>query len=231
VDAEPVALARGDRRDVAVPHEAGRLRQVVASLAAVRVEQAQLDVFGDLRIDREVRAEPVVRRAKRIGLAGPDGRRPGVGSRRRRERARQRWNGDRVQDPLRTRAVDDASSKHGGPSGRGGTVRESRFSAVAGRRRDRHARSLREGSAPDRDHEDVHGPGRHAKPAEWDGRHRIPHETGPAGRVRRPSPGRFRRGACRNQLPCVRLPHRRPIVSRSAGRNPRTTPEREKTTR
>ena len=72
-DAEPVALARPDQRQVAVPVQRGPLGQVDALLVAVvGVEQAQLHAGRVLGEQREVRAAAVPRRAERERLAGPD---------------------------------------------------------------------------------------------------------------------------------------------------------------
>ena len=75
-----VALARGHRGQIAVPDEAVDLVELDAVFAAVLADQAQLDPFGDLGEQREVRSRSVVRGTQRIGVAGPDsgdGRRTG----------------------------------------------------------------------------------------------------------------------------------------------------------
>ena len=75
-----VALARGHRGQIAVPDEAVDLVELDALLAAVFADEAQLDPFGDLGEQREVRSRSVVRGTQRIGVAGPDsgdGRRTG----------------------------------------------------------------------------------------------------------------------------------------------------------
>jgi hypothetical protein len=54
-----------------VPDEAVHLGELHALLGAVVVEQAQLDLLGDLAEDREVGAGAVVRRPERVGGAGP----------------------------------------------------------------------------------------------------------------------------------------------------------------
>jgi hypothetical protein len=71
VDAEAVALAGLDAGQVGVPDEGVDLVEPDALLGAGVVEQAQLDLLGDLGEDREVRAHPVVGGAQRISLARP----------------------------------------------------------------------------------------------------------------------------------------------------------------
>ena len=66
-----VALARLDVRDEAVPDESVDLGQRHPGLGAV-VEQARLDPLRGLAEYREIGARTVVRRAQRVGLAGPD---------------------------------------------------------------------------------------------------------------------------------------------------------------
>ena len=58
-DAEAVALSRLDTRQKAVPDERGALLQRHACLAAVRVEQADVDARRRLGVDGEVRAASV----------------------------------------------------------------------------------------------------------------------------------------------------------------------------
>src|SRR5687768_5502818 len=75
VDAKAISLPRADLRQIAVPAERGVLGEIDARLArarAVAVEQAELDTRRGLREERKIGAEPVPRRAERIGLAGPD---------------------------------------------------------------------------------------------------------------------------------------------------------------
>ncbi len=83
MDTVAVALARADAWQVAVPGEAGHLRQVHAGLTTGVVEEAQLDAFGDTGEDGEVGAVVVRGRAERVGLPGPRvvaGRRGWLGS-------------------------------------------------------------------------------------------------------------------------------------------------------
>ena len=72
VDAVAVALARLDRRQVAVPDERVDLGHRDPGLDAVVVEQAQLDLLGHLAEDREVGAAAVERRAQRVRRTRPD---------------------------------------------------------------------------------------------------------------------------------------------------------------
>ena len=72
VDAVAVALPGPDPRQVAVPVERRALRQLVAGLAIVLVEEAELDLLGVLGEEREVRALAVPPRAKRKQLPRPD---------------------------------------------------------------------------------------------------------------------------------------------------------------
>ena len=72
VDTQAVALPGPDVRQVAVPVEGRPLRQLVALLAALGVEQAELDALRVLREEREVGALPVPRRAQRERPARPD---------------------------------------------------------------------------------------------------------------------------------------------------------------
>src|SRR5690606_19453653 len=71
VDPEPVPLAGVDAADVAVVGERGDVGQLDAGLAAVVVEQAQLDCLGDLREVRAVGARSVVGGAEGCGPSGP----------------------------------------------------------------------------------------------------------------------------------------------------------------
>src|SRR5687768_8731693 len=64
VRAEAVALAGRYALGVGVPDECIALRHGDAGLVAVRVEQAQLDLLGDRRENREIRSRAVVRRAE-----------------------------------------------------------------------------------------------------------------------------------------------------------------------
>src|SRR5690606_35396586 len=73
VHAEAVALAGADARQVAVPAVRRALAKLEAALAAVVVEQAQLDLVGDRREQREVGAGAVVVGAERARLSGPHG--------------------------------------------------------------------------------------------------------------------------------------------------------------
>ncbi len=72
VDAVAVALAGLQVGQVAVPHERVDLEHRDPGLLARVVEEAQLDLLGDLAEDREVGADPVERRAQRVGATGPD---------------------------------------------------------------------------------------------------------------------------------------------------------------
>ncbi len=72
VHPEAVALARLHPRHVAVVDEGGDLREDEPLLGAVVVEQAELDLLGDLGEQREVRAVAVVGRPQRERLAGPE---------------------------------------------------------------------------------------------------------------------------------------------------------------
>ena len=71
VDAEPVELSGADVRQVGVPDVGVDLDERDALLGAVVVEEAELHAFGHLAEDREVRPTAVVRRAERVGVAGP----------------------------------------------------------------------------------------------------------------------------------------------------------------
>ena len=71
VDAESVALTRGDTEEVAVPDVAVDLGQLDAGLTAVPVDQTQVDTLGHLREQREIGAGPVVRGAEGEGATGP----------------------------------------------------------------------------------------------------------------------------------------------------------------
>ena len=71
VHAVAVPLSRHDRGQVAVPDEAGRLREVHAHLVVVVVEEAQLDPFGDLGEHGERRSLTVERGAERVRIARP----------------------------------------------------------------------------------------------------------------------------------------------------------------
>ena len=66
-----VQLSRLNALEIAVPDERVDLGQLDAGLLR-SVEQAELDVFGDLAEDGKVRARTVERRAERVRLAGPD---------------------------------------------------------------------------------------------------------------------------------------------------------------
>ena len=72
VDAVAVALPGPDARQVAVPVERVALGQLDARLCPVVVEEAQLDSFGVLGEEREVRALAVPGRAERERRPGPD---------------------------------------------------------------------------------------------------------------------------------------------------------------
>ncbi len=72
VDAESVALARLDAREVGVPDEGVRLAQFDGGLRTVLVEQAELDPVGALREHGEVGAGPVVGGTEGVGGPWPD---------------------------------------------------------------------------------------------------------------------------------------------------------------
>jgi hypothetical protein len=72
VDAIPVALSGLDAGEEAVPDEAVDLREGDAGLLAALADEAELDLLGHLREDREVDPRAVVRSAERVGPAGPD---------------------------------------------------------------------------------------------------------------------------------------------------------------
>ncbi|BCI87185.1 hypothetical protein NIIDMKKI_23910 [Mycobacterium kansasii] len=72
MDPIPIALAGFDGRQVGVPDKGVDLGQGDPGLGAVGVEQTQLDPLGDLAEQREIRAGAVVRRAQRVGPAGPN---------------------------------------------------------------------------------------------------------------------------------------------------------------
>ena len=67
-----IALAGRQPGDVAMPDEAGRLRQAQARLRVVLVEEAQLDGLGDLGEQAEIDAGAVERGAQGIWLTRPD---------------------------------------------------------------------------------------------------------------------------------------------------------------
>ena len=71
VHAVAVVLAGPDAGQVAVPAERGALLHLDPLLGAVLVEQAQLDPFGVLGEEREVRAVAVPFRAERERLSRP----------------------------------------------------------------------------------------------------------------------------------------------------------------
>ena len=72
--AHPVAVALTglDPRQVAVPDVGVDLGQLDPGLGAGLVEEAELDLLGDLAEQREVGAAPVERRAQRVGAPRPD---------------------------------------------------------------------------------------------------------------------------------------------------------------
>ena len=69
VDPKPVALARADAGQAAVPNVGRALGQLDAVLGAVVVEEADLDSVGDLRRHREVGAVCADAGAKRVGAS------------------------------------------------------------------------------------------------------------------------------------------------------------------
>jgi hypothetical protein len=71
VHAVSIALTGPDTRQVPVPAVAGHLGQLDALLAAILVEEAEVDPLGDLAEHAEVRAATVVGRAEPVRLAGP----------------------------------------------------------------------------------------------------------------------------------------------------------------
>jgi hypothetical protein len=71
VNAVAVALARLDRGQVGMPDEAVHLRQLNKLLRAVIGDQRQVDLFGNLREQREVRTGTVVRGSEGIGTSRP----------------------------------------------------------------------------------------------------------------------------------------------------------------
>src|SRR5579872_5570020 len=72
VNAKTVALAGRDVRQIAVPNEAGHLRQIDARLIAFFIEQTELDALRGFGEDGEVGAGTVVSRAERVRISGPD---------------------------------------------------------------------------------------------------------------------------------------------------------------
>ena len=100
-----------------MPDKAGRLRQLVAGLAARGVEQAELDAFGDLSEQGEVGAEAVVGGAERVRVPRPDLRDLGMGARKR-DRG---WQGDGIQDRLRKRRGSPMDSTSGAPPSTAGS--------------------------------------------------------------------------------------------------------------
>src|SRR5438477_12257944 len=72
VDAISVSLSRIYIWQVAMPDEAGHLRQIGATLISVFIKQAQLDPLRDLGEKRKIRPGTVVRRAQRVRISGPD---------------------------------------------------------------------------------------------------------------------------------------------------------------
>src|SRR4029079_8786138 len=67
-----VTLARLDVGQIAVPHVRLHLRHGAPGLAALVVEETQLDLLGDLAEQCEVRPCPVIGGAQRVRLARPD---------------------------------------------------------------------------------------------------------------------------------------------------------------
>src|SRR6185503_18096167 len=72
MDAVGVALAGADPGQVAMPVEDGVLGDVDTHLAALVVEEAELDALGVFGEEREVRAAAVPDRAERERPSGPD---------------------------------------------------------------------------------------------------------------------------------------------------------------
>ena len=72
VDAVGVALAGHDAGQVAVPDVRVDLFERDAGFGAVRVNEAQLDLFRDIGEQGEVGAGTVVRGAQGVGVSGPD---------------------------------------------------------------------------------------------------------------------------------------------------------------
>ncbi len=80
VDSKPVALAWADVRQVGVPDVSVHLVEGDARLAAVVVDQAQVDLVGDLGEQRKVGAGTVIGGPEWIGVARPHGRQCGRGT-------------------------------------------------------------------------------------------------------------------------------------------------------
>ncbi len=72
VDPIPVSLAGADARQEAVVDEGVGFLQLDPGLGVVLVEQAQLDLLGNLGEDREIGAGAIVGGTERIGAAWPD---------------------------------------------------------------------------------------------------------------------------------------------------------------
>ena len=75
VNAESIPLSGLDPGEIAVPHEAVRLREIESGLASGLVEEAELESLGDFREDCEIGAAPVPGRTERISIPRPDLRR------------------------------------------------------------------------------------------------------------------------------------------------------------
>ena len=65
VHSKPIALSRADGRQIGVPHVSVDLVEADSGLVPVAVNQAQLDLFGDLREQCEVGAAAVESGAQR----------------------------------------------------------------------------------------------------------------------------------------------------------------------
>ena len=72
MDAVAVALSGADARQVTVPVVPRSLRQLVPQLEPVVAEEAELDLLGMLREEREARSVTVPRRTERERTTGPD---------------------------------------------------------------------------------------------------------------------------------------------------------------
>src|SRR5262249_26628318 len=73
VHAEAVPLSGPDAGHVHVMDERALLAHLDAGLVPAVVEQRELDLVGDLREEREVRADAVPRRPEGERMTGPDG--------------------------------------------------------------------------------------------------------------------------------------------------------------
>src|SRR5690242_7325643 len=71
MDAVAIPLPRLYLRQIAVPTQRGRLRQIDSRFTALFVEQAQFDPLRRFGKDRKVRTHTIERRPKGIGLPRP----------------------------------------------------------------------------------------------------------------------------------------------------------------